>query len=238
MDQKKDDKKNGEVKILKSIKENKWIYIGVGITTAVILFLILFGDSLPKAFWENIDRFEMLIGVAGAVVSYLAWSNTKKILEQWKGKRVNVSEDDVAIGIDLLQRDANMDEDIEKYFENDKDGKRIIVNGSQINIQEISVGPFTVSPSEKAGRLLLVKSNIPFPCKEEKERSNYMKNYTNIINDLYEVLQKHGVKNIHLFYAGPSALLPFFMIPFINQINIIMYHYGGGRYYQVGMVEK
>ena len=93
--------------------------------------------------------------------------------------------------------------------------------------------------SNEINRGIIIRTG-KMPVDDEEKLKNYIEEYKQIIGRLQDLLESSNCENIHLFFAGPLALLPFMIPGFVNHRKVIQYHYDSDRrkYYTVGVIEK
>ena len=85
-------------------------------------------------------------------------------------------------------------------------------------------------------RFISVSSDEPMPEDDPEKRAQYLNHFCGIINSLFHALFQNGVTDLHLFFRGPVALLPFVGQAATSYFRIYYYQYirDRGEYYRVG----
>ena len=114
------------------LKENKG-FIVVGIITIILVFIAL---KIPTSSKENdfLAKFGSLVTILGAAISYLAWSNTQKLIIRRKKAVLKTEKDDVIVGITALRQVSGIEDQISRSAKNELKELQDLVNGSKISI--------------------------------------------------------------------------------------------------------
>ena len=214
-------------------KENKGYIIVVVIT--LILFCIALIIPTVSPVNDFVAKFGSLVTILGAGISYLAWSNTQKLIIRRKKAVLKTEKSDVIVGISALRQTIDIEDQIATSAENELYKElHDLANGSKISIQidnkdENKIGNpnsvFNIRVSKKIHRGIVMDTPYGMPVDDPIQLEKY-------INDYRSAME-------HLFCATPVSLAPFIMPYFVNKMTIIAYHWDAKneKYTQLGPVD-
>lgn len=214
------------------LKENKGFMV-VGIITIILVFIAL---RIPTSSHANdfLAKFGSLVTILGAAISYLAWSNTQKLIIRRKNAVLKTEKNDVIVGITALRQETGIEDQIIRSTENGLKELQDLVNGSKISIlvngnEESNLrspnSVFAIKVSNKINRGIIIDTPSGMPVDDPNQLKKFIDDYRSTIGYLYGLLVKSNCKTVHLFYAVPVSLAPFIMPYFVNKMTVIAYHW-------------
>lgn len=229
-------------------KENKGYIIVITIT--LMLFLIALGIPTTSCANDFIAKFGSLVTILGAAISYLAWSNTQKLITRREKAVLHTDKNDVIVGISVLRQVTGIEDQIVKSADNELNKElHDLVKGARITVQTngkdegISRNPnsaFSIRVSNKINRGIIIETPYGMPTGDSNQIEKFLDDYRSTIGYLYELLVKSNCKTVHLFCAAPVSLVPFIMPYFVNKMTVIAYHWDAKseKYIQLGPVDN
>ena len=175
-----------------------------------------------------------LVTILGAAISYLAWSNTQKLIIRRKNAVLKTEKNDVIVGITALRQETGIEDQIIRSTENGLKELQDLVNGSKISIlvngnEESNLrspnSVFAIKVSNKINRGIIIDTPSGMPVDDPNQLKKFIDDYRSTIGYLYGLLVKSNCKTVHLFYAVPVSLAPFIMPYFVNKMTVIAYHW-------------
>ena len=224
-----------------TLKENKGLFIVIGVS--IVLLIIAFFLPVPSVYNDFVTKLGSLVTIVGATASYLAWSNTQKLIERRKLSELKVSDEDIIVGVECLRTKTDIEGSILKSSNNELPELKKLVKGTGITIEgdhELGIpgSYFDMKISSRINRGIIITSK-KMPTDDAKDTDKYIDDYRVILQRLYEMLSKTDCKTVHLFFAAPVALSPFVMPYFVNKMKVIAYHYDydNQKYIKLGLID-
>lgn len=220
-------------------------YSGYVIVGVIAVLLIVASLLVPTESPMNdfIAKLGSLVTIAGAAISYLAWSNTRKLMEQRKQAEIQIGDEDVIVGIEALRQSTDIESSIVESANNELPDLEKIVNGTKISVvgdSEFGIpgSAFTMRVSDKINRGILIKGG-EMPVGKQDDVEEYINDYRDTLRRLYETLSRSNCTTIHLFIAAPGAITPFLMPFCVNKMAVVAYHYvyQQKKYIRLGFVD-
>ncbi len=221
-------------------------YIGFIIVIFIGIILFVAACFIPEHSVYNkvIATFGSLVTIAGAFASYMAWSNTKKLIAQRKLSELEIADTDIIIGIECLHTQTGIEESIFKAAYNELPELKKLVEGSEITVtgnRDLGIpgSSFEMKVSNKINRGIIIIGE-KMPIKTQAETEQYVYDFRETIKRLYEMLSKTDCETVHLFLAAPVALATIIVPYFVNKMQITVYHHDlkSGRYIKIGLIDE
>lgn len=215
------------------------------ISVSIILLVIAYILPVPSAYNDFIAKLGSLVTIFVAAVSYLAWSNTQKLIERHKEDELKITAADVIVGIECLKTRTGLETSIKNALEGELSDLKELVKGSEIkkigdiNTEELGFpgSCFEMRISKEVPRGIIICAKM-MPTEKQQDLEKFISDYREVLQHLYELLSKTDCKTVHMFFATPVALSPFVMPYFVNKMNVIAYQYDHEKYVKLGVVDK
>lgn len=198
--------------------------------TACFFFLVAYVFWVIKFKIKLIDAVSVLsavVTIATAVITYMAWSNTQKLIEARKMEKINANNGDIIVAISLDYQKTNVEKSI--ISSQIPELKELIEKGEPIETS----GSGNLIPSNRYIQLSKTKmirrglliSGRDMPCANEDDLNEYIYEFRLISKKVHEIADTGECPNIHLFIAGPVELSGLFVPYFVNKKNVLTYHW-------------
>ena len=197
---------------------------------------------------DFLAKFGSLVTILGAAISYLAWSNTQKLIIRRKKAVLKTEKDDVIVGITALRQITGIEDQINRSAKNELKELQDLVNGSKLSIlidgkEEYNLrnpnSVFDIKVSNIINRAIIIDAPNGMPVDDPSQLEKLIEDYRFTMGYLYGLLVKSNCKTMHLFYAVPVSLAPFIMPYFVNKMTVIAYHWDvkNEKYIRLGPVD-
>lgn len=199
---------------------------------ATISFFFLVGYVilmfiLKKTLTDAVSILSAVVTIATAVITYMAWSNTQKLIEARKMEKINANKGDIIVAISLDFQKTNVEQSIissqlPELEEIINKGEPIEIGSSGDLIPTNKYIQLTKTKTIKRG--LLISGSV-MPCSNESELNEYIDEFRLSSKKVHDIASKGQCPNIHLFIAGPVELSGLFVPYFVNKMNVLTYHW-------------
>ena len=224
-----------------TLNENKALFIVIAVS--VVLLIVAFLLPATSGINDYFTKLGSLVTIVGAAISYLAWSNTQKLIARRKTSFIEISAQDVIVSIECLLTETDVEGSIVKSINNELVELKELVDGVGISVdgdRELGFpgSYFKMRISDKINRGIIISAE-KMPTDDKKEMDKYISDYRDILQRLYELLSKTECGTVHMFFAAPVALSPFVMPYFVNKMKVIAYHHDNKRdqYFKLGLID-
>ena len=213
------------MKIITGIISNTKIVFSAFFILFVLYLIAVLFFGVP--FIESLGVISGIVTILTAVVTYVIWLNTKKLIEKRKMEKISVNNGDVIVAISLSYQAKNIEQDIISSgipeLQSIIDGGEPIDTGSSDNLIPENKH-IHLTKTRQINRGLLI-SGEAMPCANENELEDYIDEFRASSRRVYEIVSKGMCPNDHLFIYGPIELSGLFVPYFVNKMNVLTYHW-------------
>ncbi len=187
---------------------------------------------------EWVGNISGVLQIATTVFAFIAWNNTRKLIEKRKKARVEIGSEDLILTISLA---ADIKKQVNEYIA--KKGlqlKEIEVLESDNNVLFDSNNKYMLlEKSDSLPRALCISKKNDMP-KDELSCEEYIHEFRECIKKFNKIVIDNPVRKIHVFMSTPIEIPAFMMPYFVNKKDVIMYRYvkEENTYVSLGPVEE
>ena len=228
--------KKGRVSWLRTVMlylpraKDLWLLVLIVVVVAGVIHF--YGGAADL--WSVLTKVEILIAIATALLTFLTWSNTQRIKEQYMRTNPERNGEDAALLIiDVMKK--NIAGQVESYCKNKGEELGFILTQKyeNENLMKTEEGqPFQLSIKDGLGRNVVITGPGEVQAGAEE------------VKDFYQTLEKacwffrsNGISSLHVFYSGPVTLAIFLGDFLSNNFDVCVYGYNNG-FEEWGLMNK
>ena len=229
------------------------VKVFICIIIIMVIINILIKLFCPPAIMDFFNSFGSFVTIGTGLLAYMTWRNTQKLIREYKTSKISVGDDDIIVAVSLSFNGPNIENGIKngappalKRLISDEGSDNTALDGSPASkYRDDSEKLHDLTPSNKS--IHLTKSNIikrgflisgdAMPLASQDKLDEYLHEFRSTIKKLYDIMNESNCPKIHLFMAGPVALSALITPYFVNNKEVLIYHWSDNKYYCLGPVD-